>query len=245
MSIIWSAHVQDVPFDVYQLKMLKDNFAYIIASGGHAIAIDVSDGPCLLEVLEKHQLTLDAFLITHHHEDHISGAAYVKEKTECQIIGPKHETLTFLDQDVEDGEEYSVGPFSFEVIATPGHSQDHVVYHFKECLCLFCGDALILSACGRIFDSTPEQYYESLKKIKALPGKTLLFTGHDYIERNLDFARSKEPENQALREASFVTFRSIEEEIPLNPFLQTESVKDFATLREEKNVFDAQWHDQT
>jgi len=62
MSIIWSAHVQDVPFDVHQLRMLKDNFAYIIASGGHAIAIDVSDGPCLLEVLEKHQLTLDAFL---------------------------------------------------------------------------------------------------------------------------------------------------------------------------------------
>ena len=243
MTKVWSSNFQDTHFDVYQIRMLKDNFAYLIASGGQAIAIDVSEGSLLMEELQINDLTLDALLITHHHTDHISGAMYLKEKTNCQIIGPSHETLKFLDQDVADGEECSIGPFSFEVIETPGHTLDHVVYHFKECLALFCGDIIFLSGCGRIFDSTPKQLFESLEKLKGLPKKTLLLCGHDYLDRNLAFAISKDPENQELAKAEYVTIRTLEEEIPLNPFLRINSVEEFKALRVEKNVFDASWKD--
>ena len=242
MSIVWSANFSGVPYQVHQLRMLKDNFAYIIASGNQAVAIDASDGPMLVEVIEKCQYKLDAFLMTHHHEDHIAGAQYAKSKTECQLIGPKHEMLDFVDQDVAEGEECSVGPFCFEVIETPGHSKDHLSYFFRECNALFCGDTIFLSGCGRIFDSTADHFYSSLQKLKALPEKTLIFCGHDYFERNIAFAREKEPENEALKNARHATFRTLEEEIPLNLFLQADTKESFASLRDEKNLFDAQWN---
>lgn len=239
MSIVWTANFSDTPFQVHQLRMLKDNFAYIIVSNNQAIAIDASDGEMLVETIEKYNYLLDAVLITHHHEDHISGAEYVKSKTGCQLIGPKHEMLDFIDQDVADGEECSVGPFSFEVIETPGHSKDHLCYYFKECSSLFCGDTIFLSGCGRIFDSNPNEFFGTLQKLKALPEKTLLFCGHDYFDRNIAFAREKKPDDEAIAKAKHATFRTLEEEMPLNLFLQAETEKEFAALREEKNVFDA------
>lgn len=241
MTKVWSSSFQETPFDVHQVRLLKDNFSYFITAGGRAIAVDVSDGEAFYEEIKRLDIELDALLITHHHSDHIRGASYLKEKTNCQVIGPQHETLQFLDQDVADGEEYAIGLFAFEVIATPGHSQDHVVYHFPDCFVLFSGDALFLSGCGRIFDSTPEAFFHSLQKLKQLPDKTLIFCGHDYLKRNLHFAQARDLNNEQLRDAPYVTFRTLEEEKTLNPFLQAQSIEEFTTLRDEKNLFDAKW----
>ena len=239
MNKIWTAHFQGTPFSVYQFKMFEDSFGYLIESGGRGVAIDISDGDELLQLLKDHHIALDTFLITHHHRDHIKGARLIKEKTGCQLIGPKQETLDFLDQDVVDGEEFAVGPFAFEVMATPGHSQDHVSYFFRDCSCLFCGDTLLLSGCGRIFDSTAEHLYKSLQMIKQLPAKTLIFCGHDHTEKNIKFAQLKEPNNEQLSMAGYVSFRSLEEECLLNPFLRALDLDKFKKLREEKDLYDA------
>jgi len=237
MSKIWHGNFNEVDFDVYQIPLLKDNFSYIIAANNIAIVIDPSEGQPILDIINANQLVLEACLITHHHLDHKKGASFLKEKTDCQLIGPKHEELKEIDQDVVDGDELGIGPFTIQVIEAPGHVQDHILYYFPECFLLFTGDALFLSGCGRIFEGNGKQYFHSLQTIKSLPEKTLLFCGHNYIERNVAFAKQVEPQNSAIKLEDRSTFRTLEEEIRCNPFLKVKTPEEFIKLRKQCDEF--------
>ncbi len=215
MTKIWSATFQEIPFEVYQYKTSKGGLGYLISASGQAVAIDIIDGPLLVEELEKNHLILSALLLTGYDEDHIEGATYLKEKTECLVIGPPHKEYAFLDQDVADGEENSIGPFSFIVYTMPGCEQDHACYFFSECLALFCGDSMNHSSCKKSLDLPDQLYFEAVQRIKKLPPKTLLFWGHD----------PQWGEDHSI-------LRSLGEEVLLNPFLRAQTPGEFITLCE-------------
>ena len=125
-----------------------------------------------------------------------------------------------------------VGKLKGRVLFIPGHTKGHVAYLFGNSL--FCGDTLFAAGCGRLFEGTAEQMQSSLKKLMSLPADTLVYCGHEYTEKNLQFALTVEPDNpqladkmkrvRSLRAQSLSTVPStMAEEKETNPFLRWDS----------------------
>lgn len=244
------------------IATLEDNYAYLVSWAGEALVVDPGEAAPVLAELKKRELTLKCVLLTHHHQDHIGGVAEVKTKTQSLLIGPDDAHLADLDRKVGEGEELLLGPLAIEVVATPGHTASHLVYYFRDHNLLFSGDTLFAGGCGRLFEGTPKQMWESLQRLRALPNETQLYPGHEYTQSNLAFALSIEPDSQGLkerlayvkkqREAGKPTVPStLGEEKKTNPFLRADDKKlqhalgmegedpvvVFAALRQAKDVF--------
>ncbi len=178
------------------LTALTDNFIYLLVFGQSALVIDPSEAKPVLDACEKDHLTLKAILITHHHADHTGGIEELTQEAGAKVIGPDDKRIPGLNQALSEEDSVTVGPFTFEVIETPGHTSTHVVYYEPKQRWLFSGDTLFCAGCGRLFEGTPEQMLASLNKLKQLPDDTLVYCGHDYTEKNCSFAHSLEPGNQ-------------------------------------------------
>jgi hydroxyacylglutathione hydrolase len=129
---------------------------------------------------------------------------------------------------------------------TPGHTVGHVSYVFPDGGVLVCGDTLFSLGCGRLMEGTAAQMFGSLKRLAALPGDTLVCCGHEYTLSNARFARSVDPDNealsrfteraQALRDRGEPTVPSrMADELDCNPFLRAADVSTFADLRRRKD----------
>ncbi len=212
MTNIWRNQNNDGEFEIYQILCLKDSYTYLISSHKVAISIDPGEGSAIQKELQEHELKLEAILLTHHHKAHVEDAVYLKAKTDATIIGPKHEELEYIDQEVMDEDECLISSFTVRVMGLPGHTLDHLGYYFPDCKALFSGDALYLGGCGKMLEGDEVQYFESLQKIKKLPPDTLIFGGHNITEE---------------------TVRTLEEEMKLNPFLKASSPEEFLRIRNE------------
>jgi hydroxyacylglutathione hydrolase len=60
------------------------------------------------------------------------------------------------------------------------------------------GDTLFSIGCGRVIEGTPEMMWQSLMKLRDLPGETHIYCGHEYTLANIRFAQTIEPDNLAL-----------------------------------------------
>ena len=180
---------------LYQIKILEDNYAYVLTWDHEAFVVDPGSGKPVLALIEEKGLTLRNILITHYHEDHTGGNEFLQRRTECHVIGPDDERVPRLEQSVDDGEELIFGPFSIEVLSTPGHTKPHVVYFIRDLHLLFSGDLLFSGGCGRLFEGSSKEMWHSLEKILSLPDDTEIYCGHEYTLKNLQFALSIEPNN--------------------------------------------------
>jgi hydroxyacylglutathione hydrolase len=212
MTNVWQNHQNGLEFEIYQIPCLKNSFTYLVSSHQIAISIDPGEGSVIQKELQEHELKLETILLTHHHKAHVEDALFLKTKTEATIMGPKHEEIEFVDQEVMDEDECLIGSFTVKVISLPGHTHDHVGYYFPECKALFSGDALYLGGCGKMLEGNEMEYFESLQKLKKLPPDTRIFGGHHI---------------------TLETVRTLEEEMKFNPFLQVRSPEEFLKLRNE------------
>jgi len=221
-----TSHISIIP-------ALSDNYIYLIRQNNRAIAIDPGDARPLLKALRKDSLTLTHILNTHHHLDHIGGNKIIKSSTNCTVIGPDDARIPILDTPVHEGENFSIGGLTFQVIFVPGHTRSHLAFFVPEKKWLFSGDTLFAGGCGRIFEGTPQQMLASLRKLMQLPKETLVFCGHEYTLKNLQFAAMIEPQNAdiqqrlneviALRKQKQATVpTTLEIELKTNPFLRTD-----------------------
>ena len=136
-----------------------------------------------------------------------------------------------------DAVEIPEAGLSLQVVATPGHTQDHLSYFCPQLPehphpALFCGDTLFLAGCGRVFDGTLEQHFDSLGRLSTLPHDTQVYAAHEYTVTNLHFARQAEPDNeriaQRLQDALLLRAQGqstlpgqLDEELATNPFLRS------------------------
>ncbi|MBS1180658.1 MAG: hydroxyacylglutathione hydrolase [Proteobacteria bacterium] len=192
---------------VYKIDViacLSDNYAYLLRDedSGAAVVIDAPEAAPILAAVEAAGGRLDALLLTHHHGDHIEGAAEIVERTGAKRIGAAADAhrLPPLDRAVVDGEAFSVGPLAFRVIATPGHTRGHIAYHAPMARALFCGDTLFSLGCGRLFEGSAADMWDSLLRLAALPPETAVCPGHEYTASNGRFALTVDPDNAALAE---------------------------------------------
>lgn len=224
-----------------------DNYAVLVhdTASNKTLCVDAPEARPILSALSERDWQLDTLLITHHHHDHIGGNDQLKSITGTKIIGPEAEKrqIPNMDETVSDGDEIEFAGHPIHVFATPGHTLGHVSYHWPDDHLLFSGDTLFALGCGRLFEGTPAQMWASLSKLKALPGKTQVFCGHEYTLSNAEFAISQEPDNIDLqmrlmeirdkRSKNQPTLPStIELEKRTNPFLRPDS----AEIRKKLNL---------
>jgi hydroxyacylglutathione hydrolase len=209
-------------------------FNYLLCREGKAILIDAGEAKPLFQTLEKENLRLLDILITHHHPDHSGGCRAMQDRLGVQSTSPGVESR-----------EFSILGTVCRSFATPGHLAVCKSYYFPELGLVCTGDTIIGGGCGRMMGGTPEHYFQSLETIKALPDETIVFGGHDYLEENMKFALSVEPDNIDMQarldlyrtDPVFAIFATLAEEKKTNPFLRAGSATEFSELRRAKDAF--------
>lgn len=167
--------------EVVRVPCLSDNYAWLVrdAATGATAVVDTPEVAPIVAALEERGWTLTHILNTHHHADHVGGNLELKEKYGCIVVGPMiDERITGRDVGVSDGDTYEFGSQRARVIFTPGHTRGHIVYHFEDARALFSGDTLFAMGCGRLFEGTPGQMWDSLQKLLALPDDTTVYCAH-------------------------------------------------------------------
>jgi hydroxyacylglutathione hydrolase len=226
--------------EIITLPVLVDNYIYLIHdSVSHETAVvDPALAQTVLDALQEKGWQLTYILNTHHHSDHVGGNLQIKQQTGCKIIAAQADSdrIPGIDEGVNEGDVVSLGQHKATVIATPGHTRAHIVYHFAEDHILFCGDTLFVMGCGRLFEGTAEQLWHSLQKLKALPASTLVYCTHEYTQANGRFALTVEPDNLSLQQRMVEVNRlrrnnqptvptTIAEELATNPFFREDSTE--------------------
>lgn len=256
-----------MPIEVAQFICLSDNFGLLVhdAETGATASVDAPDGEAIAAEAARRGWTLTHLLLTHHHADHVQGAATLKTRfPRLAIVGAAADAhrLPPLCLAVSGGDEVALGASRARVIATPGHTTGHIAYHFAEDETLFVGDTLFSLGCGRVFEGTMDEMRLSLETLANLPRETRVYCGHEYTQANGRFAITVDPENPVLRDriarvdelraaGKFTLPTTIALENATNPFLRVEDpqVKKamgmddanpfavFAEMRERKNRF--------
>ena len=234
------------------IPCLKDNYSYLIIDdkNNSACVIDPSEDKPIVDYLKNKNINLKYILNTHHHTDHIGGNKNLKKIFRSVVVGfeEDYNRIPEIDIFLKDNQIWRAENFIAKIIHTPGHTSGHVCYHFFEDQLIFTGDTLFSLGCGRIFEGTHSQMYESLKKIKALPEKTKIYCGHEYTISNSKFCLKYDPTNKKLIKKisdlkkkidnGFPSIPStLKDEMECNIFLKAKDQKSFSKLRDLKDNF--------
>jgi hydroxyacylglutathione hydrolase len=234
------------------IPCLKDNYSYLIIDEENNIAcvIDPSEAEPIIEYLENTQTELKFILNTHHHYDHVGGNQKLKEKYGARVVAYKgdKERIPEIDILVDDQETWIHKNFEAKIIHIPGHTLGHICFHFYKDESVFTGDTLFSLGCGRIFEGTYKQMFDSMMKLKKLPLNTKVFCGHEYTLQNSKFCVVHDENNANLKtkvrdikiklKAGLSTIPStIKDELECNIFLRSNNVETFSKLRNLKDNF--------
>lgn len=189
------------PLEIELFSCRSDNFGVLVhdPATGETASIDAPEEQAILDALARRGWTLSHIFTTHHHQDHVEANGALKARFGATIIGPAHEAIPGLDRKVEDGDSFTFAGRPVDVILTPGHTLGHICFHLPQDKLLFAADTLFALGCGRLFEGTPAQMWDSLSKLAALPDDTVVYFGHEYTLSNARFALTVDPDNAALR----------------------------------------------
>ena len=234
------------------IPCLQDNYSYLIIdeNNNSACVVDPGEAKPIVDYLKNKNIKLRYILNTHHHFDHIGGNEYLKKKFGSIVVGFKKDINRIPEIDVllEDNQIWKAENFEAKIIHIPGHTTGHICFHFFQEKLVFTGDTLFSLGCGRIFEGTYKEMFESLNKIKSLPEETKVYCGHEYTLSNLKFCIKYNPENRNLKKKAenikkkidngLPTIPStIKDELECNIFLRANDLESFSKLRDLKDNF--------
>ena len=234
------------------IPCLQDNYSYLIIdeSNNSACVIDPSESKPIINFIENNNITLKYILNTHHHFDHIGGNKDLKKKFGSTILGFKDDAhrIPEIDVQLEDNQIWKAENFVTKIIHIPGHTSGHICFHFFREKLAFTGDTLFSLGCGKIFEGTYQEMFNSLNKIKSLPQETKIYFGHEYTLNNSKFCFKHDPKNIELQKKirniekkiknGLPTVPStIKDELYCNIFLRAKDLESFSKLRDLKDNF--------
>jgi len=250
---------------VHIFPCLKDNYGFLLhdPETGETATIDTPEAGKILAEANAKGWTITQIWNTHWHPDHAGGNAEIVAKTGARVVGPEEVDRIGAapDRILHEGDTVELGGLRARVIETPGHTLGHIVFHLAEQKIAFVGDTLFALGCGRLFEGTPAQMWDSLGKLRALPDDTVVYCAHEYTASNAAFALSVDSGNadlvayadevKAKRAQDIATVpTTIGKEKRANPFLRADDPKlqafvghagdviaTFADVRERKNNF--------
>ncbi|MFC3393552.1 hydroxyacylglutathione hydrolase [Brenneria rubrifaciens] len=198
--------------NLISIPALQDNYIWLLSNKEkHCVIVDPGEAEPVLKALNEYQLSPEAILLTHHHKDHVGGVSRIAEQyTNLPVIGPPETVKSGVTAIVDAGKTIKLLNSEFSILGVPGHTIGHIAYYSHPFL--FCGDTLFSAGCGRIFEGTPKQMFESVNKISNLPDDTLICCAHEYTLSNLEFAHAIWPEEPTIK-ASLYKIRQIREKL--------------------------------
>ncbi len=182
------------------LPAFADNYIWVLENAGETWVVDPGDAQPVEAFLAARQASLTGILITHHHRDHVGGVSQLA-RPGMRVVGPARERLPQTTEALVGGEQVTLAGLQLQVMALPGHTLNHLAYFgtaVGSAPFLFCGDTLFVAGCGRLFEGTPDQMFDSLGKLSRLPDNTHIYCAHEYTLANLRFALQVDPGNDAL-----------------------------------------------
>ncbi|AWB67838.1 hydroxyacylglutathione hydrolase [Saccharobesus litoralis] len=220
---------------VTPIPAFNDNYIWKISStrSNACVVVDPGCAQATLNNLQKHEQTLAAILITHHHKDHIGGInKLTKAFPNAKVYAPQHPNIPLNSQIINSASTLTLPELEIDLncLLVPGHTLDHIAYYSSE-IGLFCGDTLFSAGCGRMFEGTPPMFLASLTTLANLPKDTAVYCAHEYTLANLQFALTIEPDNQVLQEVQKTVNEKRQKNMPslpssiaiekaINPFLR-------------------------
>ena len=210
------------------IPCLRDNYSYLIHEErtNTVSIIDPSDfSTCDKKIIKYSKL--DYILNTHHHADHIDGNLKLKKKYNSKILGFGLDKIRIpgIDISLKENQKYKIGSLEFEVIFVPGHTKGHIAFFFREEKVVFTGDTLFSLGCGRVFEGTHKEMFESLNKLKNLPFDTKVYCGHEYTKSNLKFCLTYDKENILLKQKEKKVEEKLRNNLPTIPTTIEEEIK--------------------
>ena len=238
--------------EVKIIPCLEDNYAYLLIDNTNntACIIDPSEASPIINYLEKSKIKLSFILNTHHHYDHVGGNKKLKEIYGAKVIGyiDDKKRIPEIDIIVKNNQIWKEKNFEAKIIHIPGHTKGHICFYFFNEKKIFSGDTLFSLGCGKIFEGTYAQMFESLNFFKSLPYDTNIYCGHEYTLKNSEFCLKYDPNNKNLKKKiekikeklnrNLPTLpTTIKDEIECNIFLRSENLENFSKLRDLKDNF--------
>lgn len=233
--------------NLISIPAFQDNYIWVLTNNERqCVIVDPGEAKPVLEAIAQNQWQPEAILLTHHHHDHVGGVAEICAKYPHLVVyGPAETQDKGITRVVEDGEKILILASEFSVIATPGHTLGHI--SFFSFPYLFCGDTMFSGGCGRLFEGTPTQMYQSFKKIDALPDETLICCAHEYTLANMKFAMHILPDDIAIqdyyRKVSELRAKNqktlpvtLKNERKINLFLRTDDIDLIDKINEETTM---------
>ncbi|QJT79224.1 hydroxyacylglutathione hydrolase [Kosakonia sp. MUSA4] len=229
------------------IPAFQDNYIWVLNNdNGRCLIVDPGEAAPVLQTLEEKQWQPEAIFLTHHHNDHVGGVKELRQRyPDVVVYGPAETQDKGATHIVADGQVISVLGHEFSIFATPGHTLGHIC--FFSFPYLFCGDTLFSGGCGRLFEGTATQMYQSFCKINDLPDETVICCAHEYTLGNMKFAISILPEDPVLNEY----YREVKElraknqktlpvilknERRINLFLRTKDIDLIDVINKETNL---------
>ncbi len=252
--------------EIYAIPALKDNYCYLLRkkANARALVIDPSEAAPIESALRHLRLQLTHVINTHHHHDHVGGNTELHRKYAAQVLCSARDIGRIPEAEIAISaiELIEIDGIKIQVLEIPGHTQGQIALYIADAAAVFVGDTMFAMGCGRLIEGTPEQMHQSLLRLTSLPAATRIFFGHEYTEKNSDFALSVNPHNsgvqkrqslarEALEDGKIPAAPTVEEEKNVNPFLRLsdseirgklglESASDlevFTELRKKRDVF--------
>ena len=190
--------------EIVTVKALNDNYDYLVhdADTGRTAVVDVADAAPVLETLNARGWSLDEIWLTHHHWDHTDGVEQLRAATGAKVTGAHADAhrLPALDRAVATSETFDFAGHEIRILPADGHTVGHIAFYILSAGALFSGDSLMVMGCGRLFEGTPAQMWETISRFADLPDETLIYSGHEYTGSNIRFALSIDPDNGALHD---------------------------------------------
>ncbi|KAG6429226.1 hypothetical protein SASPL_107271 [Salvia splendens] len=220
---------------ILHIPCLEDNYSYMIIDEAtkEAAVVDPVEPHKILRVAQENGVDLKLVLTTHHHWDHAGGNEKMKQLVpDIKIFGGSLDNVQACTNKLENGDKLSLGAdINILSLHTPCHTKGHISYYVTgkegDDPAVFTGDTLFIAGCGKFFEGTAEQMYQSLcTTLGSLPKPTRVYCGHE-------FASTVEPDNVSIsqklawadqkRKTGLPTVPStIEEEFETNPFMRVD-----------------------
>ena len=240
-------------FTIHPIKVLQDNIVWVWVHNCNAVVVDPSISSPVKKWLLDENLSLEAILLTHHHDDHIGGTKkLIKKWPDAKVIASKKELkrIPFQTFSVDNNDIFNLLDSEIKVIEVNGHTNNHIAFYISKANSkyniLFPGDTIFGGGCGRLLEGTPSQMFESLQRINSLPSNTKIYSAHEYTENNLKWALTLMSNDISIIERLKLVKNKLQNGLPSLPstiseerktnlFLRAKNVKELTILRKHKD----------